>query len=69
MIELNPCPFCGGAAVLIGAYEDCEGNFTAARVKCPKCRFEIVGDYRQTTRGWATDSDYCNSEKTAKDMK
>lgn len=65
MKELKPCPFCGGAGNLIGAREDCEGRFTAARVICPKCRFEIVGAYRKTTRGWASDDDYNNSEKTA----
>ena len=65
--ELKPCPFCGGAGNLIGAHEDCEGYFTEARVECPNCRFEIVGDYRQTKRGWATESDYINSEKTAVD--
>ena len=63
--ELKPCPFCGGAGNLIGAHEDCEARFTEARVKCPKCRFEIVGAYRQTRGGWASESDYNNSEKTA----
>ena len=62
---LKPCPFCGGPGDLLYAREDCEGWFIEARVICPKCRFEIVGSYRQTTRGWASEADFNNSAKTA----
>ena len=64
-LKLKPCPFCGGGGIFIGAREECDGLFIRARVECPECGIDIVGDNRQTTTGWATDSDYDNSNKTA----
>lgn len=40
MIDLKPCPFCGGEAVL----NDYESERICSYVKCPDCGARMDGD-------------------------
>ena len=65
--NLKPCPFCGKKPEFISSHDICDGAFYPASTQCFECGFRILGAYRRSNYGWATEEDFAYSDQTAID--
>ena len=67
MIELKPCPFCGGKAYFKSADESIDGTFHNASCGCHSCGIEMWSNYKKSHYGWAEKEDFEKSNQQARE--